>query len=67
MNKDEIIINSFSTKYDKAPFNDYKLTLLYLDINFDYKSIYDANIRISTNELLNFDEIKDKIIEVITL
>jgi hypothetical protein len=66
ISKENIRINSINNKYDIAPWNDYKLTLIYVDVNFDYGKIYNANMRIDTGidgKLLEYDEIKNKIIE----
>lgn len=68
MNKENIRINSINNKYGIAPWNDNRLSLLYMDVNFDYERLYNCNIRIDTeckNDLLNYDEIKNKIIEEI--
>jgi hypothetical protein len=66
MNKENIRINSINNKYGIAPWNDNRISLLYMDVNFDYERLYNCNIRIDTNfkdELLNYDEIKSQIIE----
>lgn len=67
MNKDNIIINSIEKNFDIFKFvsgPDLK-TLTSINVNFDLKSIHNANINIPTRENLSEEEIKDKIIEVL--
>ena len=69
MDKEKIRINSINNKYGIAPWNDNRLSLLYMDVNFDYERLYNCNIRMDTeykNDLLSYDEIKNKIIEELT-
>lgn len=37
--------------------------IIYIDVNFYYERLYNCDIRIDTNEPLNYDEIKNRIID----
>ena len=67
MNKKDITINSIEKNFDIFTFvsGPYLKTLTSIAVNFDFKSIHNANINIPTKETLSEEEIKDKIIEVI--
>jgi hypothetical protein len=67
LNKEDITINSIEKNFDIFTFvSEPPLkTLISININFDFKSIHNANINIPTKETLSEEQIKDKIIEVL--
>ena len=67
MQKENIIINSIDKNFDIYTFisGPPLKTLTSINVNFDFKSIHNANINIQTRETLSEEEIKDKIIEVL--
>ena len=66
MKRESIIINSIDKDYQRIPYvGEYGARRLKsLEVEFEYKNI-SSTIKISTNEPLSEEEIKDKIIEVL--
>lgn len=67
MQKENIIINSIAKNFTIRPFVEEmpKKELTSITIDFDYRTIRDAVLRIETDTPLTEEEIKDKIIEVL--
>lgn len=67
MNKDSIRINTIEKDFIKKTYvaKETQEILVGVKVNFNYKSISDAKLYISTDRPLTEEEIKDKIIEVI--
>ena len=66
MKKGNILINSIDKNYQTIPYvGEYGVRRLKsLEVEFEYKNIR-STIKISTNEPLSEEQIKDKIIEVL--